>query len=481
VGVDSAVNNSLGYVDVKELLERCRGDVEITLTDLGATCKLERRYQWTVNGDFTEIRPIDDLSKKLKLPTRIYLTPRIVAFIGLYDGDGNKARNGGREIGFSQREINIHKFASDMFKEIFGSQFETKWSILEDTRRFETDEIRQELDRLRSQMIARNPAESPELDALKKEYIRREFLEAARKVGLNVNESQIRTPVVSSKKGAKAAGKSSLEYIQNLSGSGKFLTIWLKIVRICTDNIISNKPCAEGLVFSGEPHESGIHILDVGSYTRSLKWATGKRTAKYIVENAGNGFVEIAKSKKVRIRISSRLKLTPFLFLVAGIYLAEGDTKKDNFFTFETTPASLNVALTSSEPEYIGAFIRLLEILGKNLLKSWKVKVGTKYEWETEELAQRFGVISLRAGEKGQGYVRTLELDRELQNWGLTNHPTLRNYSELYHHMEITGVGIPRAHIQAAIQIAPYFISLIRDCVFDFPNILKHVTSGEQI
>jgi len=474
------VGDSLGFIDLNELLKCCNGNVEVVLNDLGVTTVLKRKYQWASTGDYTEIRPEDDLSKMVRLPTKIYLTPRLIAFIGLYDGDGNKARKGGREIGFSQREINIHKFAYDMLKEVFNAHFLTKWSILEDTRRFETPEMEKEIERIRFEMTNGPKETNTSLVDLQREYVRREFLQSARKIGMTIDESQLRTPVISPKKGARAAGNSSLEYIQNLYGSEKFLTLWLKMVRICTDSIISNTQTTDGLVFFGKPHTFSLLTLNVKDYMQNLKWATRTRFGKYTIKEIDDKYVAIGKSAKVKTFIRRELKLTPFFFLVAGIYLAEGDTKKDNFFIFEKTYAPLNIALTSSEPEYIAAFIRMLETMGKQLFKSWKVKVGTKYEWETEELAQRMGVITLRAGEKGQGYVRTLELDKELRNWGLANYPSLESYSNLYHHTEITGVGIPRVHIQAVTQIAPYLVSLIRNSVFNFSNVITHTSRSNE-
>jgi len=468
---------SLGFVDLLKLIEMCNGNIEVKLTDLGATWVIRKRYRWKIDGDFMEIRPVDDVTKVLKLPKVIQLTPRRIAFLGLYDGDGNKVRDGGREIGFSQREINIHKFAHDMFLEIFGSQFPVKWSILEDTRRFETNEMKQELNKLRSEIAGFGSTRRTDDVGLQKEYIKREFLTAAQRVGLRVDESQLRTPVVSPKKGARAAGKSSLEYIQNLTGSEKFLPLWLKIVRTCTDGIILNQQSVDDvLVFHGKPHETDLFVLDVERYVRDIRWATGRGRASYLVSALDADFFQIGKSKKVKVVVRRKLKMTPFILLSAGIYLAEGDTKKDDFFVFENESVSLNVALTSSETDYIRAFIELLETVGNNLVQSWKVKVGTKYQWETEELAQKLGVITLRGGEKGQGYVRTLELDKELKNWGLSNHPILKEYSELYHHSEITGVGIPRVHILGPTQLAPYFISLVRDCVFDFPGLSQYMS-----
>jgi hypothetical protein len=459
-------------------MEKCNGNIKVKLTDLGATWLIQKQYQWKSDGDCLEIRPVDDFNKVLKLPKIIPLTPRRIAFLGLYDGDGNKARDGERQIGFSQREINIHKFANDMFFEIFGSQFTVKWSILEDTRRFETNEMKQELEKLQSRLSGHYPTRFDNV-ALQKEYLKREFLSAAQRVNLQVDDSQLQTPVVSPKKGARASGKSSLEYIQNLAGSEKFLPLWLKIVRTCTDSIILNQQCVEDVVvFNGYPREISFFELDVKRYVGDIRWATGRGNAKYLLSSLNEDFFEIAKSKKVRLSVRRRLKMTPFIFLSAGIYLAEGDTKKDDIFIFENVPVSLNVALTSSEAEYIQTFVELLETIGKDLVKSWKVKVGTKYEWETEELAQRLGTITLRAGEKGQGYVRTLELDEELKNWGLKNHPILDKYSHLYHHAEITGVGIPRVHVLSSAQLAPYFISLIRDSIFNLPRIAEYTTNN---
>ena len=45
------------------------------------------------------------------------------------------------------------------------------------------------------------------------------------------------------------------------------------------------------------------------------------------------------------------------------------------------------------------------------------------------ELAQKYGVVTLRGGQKGQGYLRTLELDHETKNWATSHVKYLGKYS----------------------------------------------------
>ena len=78
-------------------------------------------------------------------------------------------------------------------------------------------------------------------------------------------------------------------------------------------------------------------------------------------------------------------------------------------------------------------------------------------QWEIEQLAQKYGVITLRGGEKGQGYLRTLELDHETKNWAISHVKYLGKYSELFHHTEITGVGVPRIDISSKFCSKPLF------------------------
>ena len=117
----------------------------------------------------------------------------------------------------------------------------------------------------------------------------------------------------------------------------------------------------------------------------------------------------------------------------------------------------------------------MLENLGKNMLVAWKVKVGTKYESETEEIAQKLGVVTLRGGEKGQGYVRTFELDSEAKKWALNYNDILKNYVAEYHHLEMTGAGITRVHIISHPPLGPFFLTLIREMVFNTDNLENYL------
>jgi len=466
-------NFEYGLIDLEKLFKTYNGKMESNLTDLGSKWLVSGNYEWKINHNNIKITPKNN-NFSITLPKKIPITGPFLAFIGLYDGDGNKTRGSPRPIGFSQREMNIHRFAHDMLHSFFSNQFETKWSLLEDSKRFETPQKRRELSRFRS---TSNKYSNFSNNDLIKEFVKREFLDSATRVGLTVTLNQISTPVISPKKGARALGKSSLEYIQNMKHSEKFLAFWLKIVRSLTDAVIENiqESCGGAFYFNEPPHDSQNILLDVQEYVKKVRWKLANKFGSYDIKSIGNDSLSISRSKNKELTIFKKLPLSPFHFLVAGIYLAEGDTKKDYLFVMDKEKVPLTVALTSSEETYLQGFAQMLENLGRGLVVSWKVKVGTKYESETEEIAQKFGVVTLRGGEKGQGYVRTLELDSEAKKWAIEHTPILTKYSDLYHHMEMTGAGIPRVHILSDSTLAPYFISLVRDMAFDCGNLEKNV------
>jgi hypothetical protein len=463
-----SLSESLGFYDVGRLLRETGGELTSIARDLGRTWTITRRYDWKIFDDEIRVQPRGDSSRTISIKGKLPLTGQFLAFVGLYDGDGNKARDGNRPIGFSQRELHVHKFAYEMLNSLFGNQFSTQWAILEDTRRFELDFLRKPIEEIRNE-AAFEKASSAELQ---REFLRREFLNGCKAVGLGVNRSSVRNPVVSSKKGARKSGGSSLEYIQTLTGSDKFMGLWLKIVRDITDYVLLGTR-VDWIEITRDP----LFILDVSSYLSGLSWRSGRGARQYVVSKSSEDKIDVRKSSRKAVKLNASLPLTPLIFLMSGIYLAEGDTKKDYLFVFESQQVPITVALTSSEAEYVEGFTRFAEALGNDLVQSWKVKVGFKYWWETEQLAQARGSILLSSGSKGQGYVRTLEVSDALQTWALRYVPDLAKYADKYHHAEVTGVGIPRVHVMVNGAIDYYVIALVKDIIFNNARVEPHLKS----
>jgi len=463
---------SFGTINLEGLLSSKK--VELTLIDSATRRPISATYSYSRMDHRLKIMSQENPSIALIIDSEIQLTPSIIAFIGLYLGDGNKTGN----IGFSQREINILKFAYDMELRIFGQNFRNRWSILEDTKRFESEAMKRKLKSIEKVIAAKNKSLSgKDLKlAAQREFLIREFLAKASRARLTINRSDINRPVISPLKGAKAPGKSSLEYIHDLYGSKYFLPLWLKIVYDVVNSIINEEKFA-WINWVIPPKESP-YKLDVSEYIlQRVRYGTSPASSRYKVTQklTNPNFIEISKRGRYKATVKRQLSLSPLLFLVSGFYLAEGDTKKEHVFIFEKKEVPIRVGITSSEERVVRAFIELLENLGENLIGRWKVKVGTKYLIETEEIAQRLGVITVRGGDKGQGYVRTQELHEVAKTWALQEFPFLKKYKDVYTNLEITGVGIPRVHIMAKPTIDAYFVSLVRDAVFHPYELFKYV------
>ena len=459
-----------GTIDCQSLLESLNGSVEVTLIDSGIKRPMKGKYQWEEKQDFIVVGPFNEPEKAISIQKEIPITSDLLGFIGLYLGDGDKTG----DIGFSQREINILKFAVDMQNKIFSSQFPMAFSILEDTKRFQNESLTQKLDSIKREL--RNELPQPIENIEKKtqqEFLIREFLEKASSVSLAVERSSIGSPVISPKKGARAAGKSSLEYIQQLRGSAWLLPLWMKIVYETVDSVVKKKE-VKGNWLRWETDKE--YLLNVSSYLREeVSYFTGRKIARYEVEKENCRARIIYKTNRHKACINDPLKLSPLFFLVAGFYFAEGDTKKENIFLFDRQKVSLSVALTSSEERILDSFIKLLNLIGDDLLNKWKVKVGTKYFMELEEIAQKMGVITMRGGVKGQGYVRTLEIHEAMREWALSLFPCLAPYKTRYTNVEVTGVGIPRVHLMGNSTVDVYFFSLLKDAIFDTGKIIRHL------
>ena len=462
-----------GTINLEKLLTSV-SKIKVTLIDSAIKRHVSGEYSFSKIGRYLRIKSKDNQKLTLKIPKIIKLTPDLVAFVGLYLGDGNKTGN----IGFSQREIHILKFAYDMELKIFGQNFENRWSILEDTQRFKTPIMKRKLQPIKKIITSKNKGLSgKELElAAQREFLVREFLSKARHVGLSIKRKEINRPVISPLKGAKKPGESSLEYIHDLYGSRHFLPLWLKIVYDVTNSIIDGEKY-EWISWKTSPREASYQLDVIKYITQRVRYMTGRGQSKYKVTRGltDQGFIKISKRGQHTATICAQIPLNPLFFLVCGLYLAEGDTKKEHIFIFDKKEAPIRVGITSSEERVVRAFVELLENLGKDLISRWKVKVGTKYLVETEEIAQRLGVVTLRGGEKGQGYVRTQELHEMAKNWALQEFPFLRKYSDLYTNLEITGVGIPRVHVMAKTTIDVYFVALVRDSVFYPYELFKYI------
>ena len=118
----------LGQLRIKDFLQRTLGQVRGTLVSDAKRRWYAADYQWETDvsqelivsrtdgtGDTVRIQPVIDLDESL------------IAFFGLYSGDGAKGTESQEapgkvkvQISFSQREINLVKFAAEQFRSLFS-------------------------------------------------------------------------------------------------------------------------------------------------------------------------------------------------------------------------------------------------------------------------------------------------------------------------------------------------------------------------
>lgn len=478
-----------GTISILRLLDATHGNVSQELFDSGVTRKKAGEYEWNERGREVVIMPRKSgrgQAPSLTMPKELKLTPSLIAFVGLYAGDGNKGSYGSgagqSAIGFSQQYLSVQRLAQDRFAEIFGSQFETAWGVLDDNKWYEGDDFAPTLASIEKELMKagqalpsttekkqfrrRNqPFELPARKvALIQEFVKRRFIEQSRHFGLNVDARRL-TVTISPAKGGH-------EVIQNLVGSNHFMPIWLKIVNAVVDTILDNRQSeALGwLHWDAKPQELLFGMLDVESYlSNRVSYIRGSKTLQYTTTPHSENLLQIKRTGSALV--NRRIPLTPLEFLYAGLYLAEGATNKDDIFVLgETEVHDVSVAFTSSENRLITNFFVFLDRLGPDLIRSWRVKVGKKYLPQTIMVAQRLGTLPLLGGAKGEGIVRTWELRDAFLDWALRSNPSMKKHSTKYHHLESTGVGIPRLDVNDINKTASTFvIALIRDLTF-FPS-----------
>lgn len=536
-----------GYVDNARLMEETAGEIELILIDSALERPLEESYKFEIEKDRVRVFPVSSPKFSFYIPSTIPLTPQTLAFIGLYTGDGDKTGN----IGFSQREMHINRFAYLMMTEIFGDNSSITWNILEDVKRFQSKTMRKFLTKYKVKLKI-GKTDYPNPDLLKQEedfsvrtnscsfrdhytdhaieyedargerhglkfkakisdtgskadiisteegcnrfikrygfeafiralaeniaqilFLKDEFLQKARESGFEDKEINLDHISAYITKGARAPGKSSIVYMQKLSGSAKILPIWMKIIYSCLKAIIYEEK-VPWVVWRNSDWPTLLR-LDAYKYLRKyVRWATSRGYDRYEVSSITDEKLEITKSPRSKATINAYLPITPLIMLLCGFYLAEGDTKKESLFKFREEPARrLVVGMTTSEHRVFKTFLAVLVSLGQDLVQSWKIKVGERYAPETEALASKLGVTLMRGGKIGQGYVRTFEIHQALLEWAMKEFPFMSEFKDRFKDVEITGAGIPRLHLRCNSAINEYFLSLIVDLVFNLDDLIE--------
>ena len=416
--------------------------------------------------------------ESILIPQFINLTPETIAFIGAYDGDGNKTNN----IGFAQNNSQLQDFVSEGLQVLFGDSFPSDVTILEDEKYFQGEDVVAQMTIIKEQWITQGRPEEQITDSeLQEEVLRQKY--ASQYNGV-LHDETIKY-VISPRKGAGASGKSAYEIIRNLRHSKSFLPFFLAIIKESVNSILQDSIGSNEITWSGPPLTYHRQYLDVRSYVESGKccyMTKGGQLKQYEIiaeqriERSNLLWIQKPKSKRP-FAVPVELPLSPIFCLMLGYYLAEGSSSKAAYFTFrERYEQSISLGFNSSEENTLRVFFCGLDVLFPNsrseIITGWLVKIGSKYFPESITVGEKIGVPLTRRGPKGQGAAGSIEFTEAVRDWAIAQFPLMKEWIDEFLHIEFTGAGIPRVDIRCARFPAQFLAALICDLLF-FPESIE--------
>lgn len=514
---------TLGHLRIERYLGAAAGLVTGNIVTDAKDRQYHQTYQFSQNGDGLMIRRADGHGDEVLVPKVIPLDEALVAFFGLYSGDGAKGTDDSSEpgrilptISFSQKERHLVRFAVDQFRRLFPGQISFTFALGEDSAYFMAGEGEKRLDDFyKSTTGAGTPgpvsleAVRPTLDARDTAYLaevrpdvpgtNREHLsfyyqhktamekilakekaEELTTVGLNAGKdirvtASLRRPF---KKGARLPGGSSRSdeiHVGGLNGLGE---LFLKMMHEVEDSVLRDSiQSAAGLVeWNGRPSQTGEE-LDLQQFFTSSPYGVinGNRPLSLAIN--GDHLVGQWRQSS-QIDLNRSLRIDPLWCYIAGLYLAEGSTPKEALFKmFSRSPGAMALGFTSSEGTSIELVLRTLRKLFKkdDCLVAWKVKVGSQYFPELVVTGQKQGVPMLRGGASGDGKLRTMEISLAVREWALSvadaplgdvTSLLHQDYSTRYSHVEPTGSGVARIDFWASSTLCRWYFPLLMYTVF---------------
>ena len=478
---------ALGHIDVDAFLQRKNGAISLDLVDAGMVRPISQRYNWQTDTSSEQVllRPVLGRRSRVKvesilIPQFINLTPETIAFIGAYDGDGNKTNN----IGFAQNNPQLQDFVSKVLQVLFGDSFRSEVTILEDEKYFQGEDIIDKMKVIKEGWIAQGrPEEQITERRLQEEILLQKYTSQSNDV---LRDETIKY-VISPHKGAGAPGKSAYEIIRNQRNSRLFLPFLLAIIKESVNSILQDSIRLNEITWSGSPLTYHRQYLDMKSYVESGKCCYMTRSgqlrqyeilAEQRIES-GN-LLWIQKPKGKRFAVPVELPLSPIFCLMLGYYLAEGSSSKSAYFTFRHKyEQNISLGFNSSEEDTLRVFFNGLEVLFPNsrheVITGWLVKIGGKYFPESITVAEKIGIPLTRRGTKGQGAAGSIEFTEAVRDWALAQFPLMKDWVDKFLHIEFTGAGIPRVDIRCAEFPAQFLAAVICDLVFLSESIEKFV------
>lgn len=499
----------LGKINVKEFLDLTEGIVTGCVVTDGKSRMYYKEYRYKLLKDKkVAVFPADGTGNTVVLNECINLDEALIAFFGLYSGDGAKGTEDAKDssiirpsISLSQREPNLVRFAVEQFKRLFSDSISFNFSLGEDSAFFmdglgykmleeyyggkvpvtpALSAVRAVLNEKDYEYLAEvRPVEGSNEDHLAFYYFHKKAMEdilseqKRREIidsGIVLSEADtvtasLRRPF---KKGARLPGGSSRSdeiYIRGLNGFGE---LFLKVLHEIEESIYRDTiRSTSGLIeWNDKPSLVG-EVIDIQDFFENNEFASINGNRPTFEKRGANLYGLWPRSKKVKLK--AEFRIDPLWCYVSGLYLAEGSTPKSELFKmYSQRPESLNFGFTSTENVSIELVIRSLKKLftSEECVHSWKVKVGSQYFPELVVIGLKNGVPMLRSGNSGDGKTRTMEISLAIKNWALEVAPCLNEYAHKYSHVEPTGAGIARIDFSSSSSLCKWYFPLLMYAVF---------------
>lgn len=500
----------LGKIRIKKYLDDKSGVVTGQVVTDGKLRSYRNEYVYEELEDGRiAIYLANECGDKLNMPAEVDLTEAMIAFFGLYSGDGSKGTeqtsNPGvikPSISFSQREPNIVKFAVMQFKALFSDNIAFRFSLGEDSAYFMAGEgedllkaryggalpivpelkiVKPNLNVKDEQYLSENrPVAGTNEEHLAFYYYFKKDMEeilAAQKTkeitdsGLVLNcedkvNASLRRPF---KKGARQPGGSSRSdeiYLRGLNGMGE---LFLKMLHEMEQSIYDDKKIsAFGLIeWNDVPSKLGKD-LDVEQFFINNSYGVINNVRPEFKHSGIKLLGRWPRGGK-EVELKKNLKIDPLMCYVSGLYLAEGSTPKASLFSmFKNKAEKFSMGFTSTENVSIELLLRALKKMfnDEDCLSTWKVKVGSQYFPELVVIGLKHGVPMLRSGNSGDGKMRTMEISLSIKQWALDVAPCLKEYADKYSHVEPTGAGIARIDFSASSSLCRWYFPVLMYTVF---------------
>ncbi len=494
----------LGHIRVQDFLEKTKGAVRGRVVTDAKNRTYSADYAWRETQDgFLLISRKNGTGDEVKIKPIIELDESLVAFFGLYSGDGAKGSEDVRDpqvirpaISFSQREPNLVRFAVEQFRKFFPEGIRFSFSLGEDSAFFmdgaglemlrdyyggyipptpPLDEVKPTLDDADQQYLQEErPVLGTNEDHLAFNYFHKDAMktiltgvkiEDLRRSGVVLDVSDkvtasLRRPF---KKGARELGGSSRSDEIHVGGLKRFGELFLKMLHEVEESIYCDtRVSTQGLVqWLCKPSEVG-ELIDIKQFFSSHAFGQLANKRPEINEEANFLIGKWPHSKQ--IWLNRTVRIDPLFCYVSGLYLAEGSTPKSKMFAMFTGKVKgLSLAFTSSEDISINLVLRSLQRLFRksDCVATWKVKVGSQYFPELVVIGLKSGVPMLRGGESGDGKLRTIEISMAVKSWALEVAPSLIPFKDKYSHVEPTGAGLARIDFSASSALCKWYFPLL--------------------